>query len=127
MQVVRTWRRGILELPVLRQWRLLVGVLEAWLGGSGWSEVPGCIAKVFPAKAQHFDASGGDACDCRNPLGGTVVVTSPVSGLQVKTLDHLDLDDGGVMRRHPLGCVVVELRYLASLFYYHRKQVWILS
>jgi hypothetical protein len=38
-------------------------------------------------KAQRFGANGGDACGCRNPLEGFVVVILPVLWLRVKTLD----------------------------------------
>jgi hypothetical protein len=30
-------------------------------------------------------------------------------GLRVKTLDHRDLDGGGVVRRYPVGGIIVEL------------------
>jgi hypothetical protein len=45
------------------------------------------IRWFFWAKDQRFDANGGDACGCRNPLEGAVVVTFFVLGLRVKTLD----------------------------------------
>jgi hypothetical protein len=38
-------------------------------------------------KAQRFSSNGGDACGCRNPLEGVVVVIFPVLWLRVKTLD----------------------------------------
>jgi hypothetical protein len=70
------------------------------------------VRRFFRAKAQRFGANGSDACGCCNPLGGVVVVTFFVPGLRVKTLD-CGLDDGGVMRRYPLGGVVVEPRVIS--------------
>jgi hypothetical protein len=67
------------------------------------------MRRFFRAKALHFDANGGDACGCSNPVGGAVVVTFSPLKLQVKTLDHRGLDDGGAVRRFPLEGVVVEL------------------
>jgi hypothetical protein len=61
----------------------------------------------FRAKAQRFDANGGDTCGHRNPLGGAVAATFTALGLRVKTLDRLGLNVGG-------GCVVTLLR--ASLW-----------
>jgi hypothetical protein len=54
------------------------------------------------------------------------VVTFPASGLRVKTLDF-GLDDGGVLRRHPLEGVVVELWFLSVSFVVIGGQVWIPS
>jgi hypothetical protein len=45
------------------------------------------VRGFFWAKAQRLSANGGDACGCRNPLGGVVVVILPVLWLRVKTLD----------------------------------------
>jgi hypothetical protein len=72
------------------------------------------VRRFFPAKAQRFDANGGDACGCRNPLEGVVVVTFFVLGIRVKILDF-GLNDGGVMRRYLLGGVVVEPRVISVL------------
>jgi hypothetical protein len=47
------------------------------------------VRRFFRVKAQRFNANGGDACGCRNPLEGVVVATFIVLGLRVKTLDHL--------------------------------------
>ena len=46
----------------------------------------------------------------RDPIGGAVVATFIALGLRVKTLDHPGLDIGDVIRRYPLGGVVVEPR-----------------
>lgn len=46
-------------------------------------------------------------------LEGAVVGTFVMLELRVKTLDRLGLDGGDAMRRHPLGGVVVEFRYLS--------------
>jgi hypothetical protein len=69
----------------------------------------GVLRWFFWAKAQRFGVNGGDACGCRNPLEGVVVVTISTLKLRVKTLDRCGLDGGGVLRRYALGCVVVEL------------------
>jgi hypothetical protein len=61
----------------------------------------------FRAKAQRFNANGGDACGYRYPLGGAVAATFTTLGLRVKTLDRLGLNVGG-------GCVITLLR--ASLW-----------
>jgi hypothetical protein len=45
------------------------------------------VRGFFRAKAQRFSADGGDACGCRIPLGGVVVVILPALRLRVKTLD----------------------------------------
>jgi hypothetical protein len=47
----------------------------------------GAVRGFFRAKVQHLGARGGDACGCRHPLGGVVVVILPALRLQVKTLD----------------------------------------
>ena len=44
-------------------------------------------------KSQHFGADGGDACGCRDPLGGVVMVT-PAACLRVKNLNSCGLNDG---------------------------------
>jgi hypothetical protein len=48
------------------------------------------MAGVFEgfSKAPHFNANSGDACGCHYSLGGAVVDTFFVLGLQVKTLDR---------------------------------------
>jgi hypothetical protein len=51
------------------------------------AEFSGAGRGFFRAKAQRLCANGGDACGCRNPLGGVVVVILPVLRLRVKTLD----------------------------------------
>jgi hypothetical protein len=45
------------------------------------------VRGFFRAKAQRLGTSGGDACGCRNPLGGVGVVILPTVRLRVKTLD----------------------------------------
>jgi hypothetical protein len=42
-------------------------------------------------------------------LGGVIAIIFPTSGLRVITLDRLGLDDDKMMRRHPLGGVIMEL------------------
>jgi hypothetical protein len=88
---------------VLQHWQLPDHVLVVFLGVSGWFEISGCRAKLFRAKAQRSHASGNDTCGRCYPLGGTIMVTFPTTLLQVKTLDHLGLDDGSVMRPILLG------------------------
>jgi hypothetical protein len=44
-------------------------------------------APFFRAKAQRTCANGGDACGCRDPLEGAVVVILTALRLRVKTLD----------------------------------------
>jgi hypothetical protein len=61
------------------------------------------VQRFIRTKAWRFGASCGDAWRCHNPLGGAIVVSFHSSGLRVKTLDHLGLDDNGVLHRHPLG------------------------
>jgi hypothetical protein len=80
------------------------------------------VRRFFRAKAQRFDANGGDACGCRNPLGGVVVGTFYTLGLRVKTLDF-GLDDGGVTRRYLLGGIVAEFRLLLVVLCL-RWRVW---
>jgi hypothetical protein len=43
--------------------------------------------RIFRANAQRFGTNGGDACGCRIPLEGVIVVILPALWLQVKTLD----------------------------------------
>jgi hypothetical protein len=45
------------------------------------------VQGFFRAKAPRFSANGGDACGCRIPLEGVVVVILSVLWLRVKTLD----------------------------------------
>jgi hypothetical protein len=45
------------------------------------------VEGFFWAKAQRFCANDGDACRCRFPLGGVIVVILPALRLRVKTLD----------------------------------------
>jgi hypothetical protein len=47
----------------------------------------GAVCGCFRAKVQRLGANHGDACGCRNPLGGVVVGIRPVLWLRVKTLD----------------------------------------
>lgn len=47
----------------------------------------GVVCGCFQAKVQRLGANGGDACGCRNPLGGVVVGIRPSLRLRVKTLD----------------------------------------
>jgi hypothetical protein len=72
-------------------------------------KILGAVRRFFQEKALRFGANGGDACGCRNPIGGAVVVTFSLLKLRVKTLDHRGLDDGGVVCHFPLGGIVVEL------------------
>jgi hypothetical protein len=60
----------------------------------------------FRAKAQRFGTNGGDACGCRIPLEGVVVVILPALWLRVKTLD-LAVSMAGAL------CVVTLLRALS--------------
>jgi hypothetical protein len=46
------------------------------------------VRRFFWAKALRFGANGGDACGCRNPDGGAIVVTFSPLKLRVKTIDH---------------------------------------
>jgi hypothetical protein len=55
--------------------------------GQRTAEFSEAVRGFFRAKAQCFNTNGGDACGCRNPLGGFVVVILPVLWLWVKTLD----------------------------------------
>jgi hypothetical protein len=88
------------------------GAANAWRkpnsGLAGGSNL-GAVRWFFWAKAQRFGANGGDACGCRNPLDGAVVVTFSAPKLWVKTLDHCGLDGGGALRHYSLGGVVAEL------------------
>jgi hypothetical protein len=43
---------------------------------------------------------------------GSIVGTFSPSRLLVKTIHHFGLHDGGMMRRHSIGGIVVELWYL---------------
>jgi hypothetical protein len=54
--------------------------------GQWMAEFSKAVRGFFRAKAQCFSTNDGDACRCRNPLGGAVVVILPVLWLQVKTL-----------------------------------------
>jgi hypothetical protein len=47
----------------------------------------GAVCGCFRAKVQRLGANDGDACGCRNPLGGVVVGIRPALRLRVKTLD----------------------------------------
>jgi hypothetical protein len=101
--MARSRWREVLELMVLRQVLLPNRVLETGLGGDGRSDLSGVREGFFRAKAQRFDANGGDACGYHYPLGGAVAATFTTLGLRVKTLDRLGLNVGG-------GCVVTLLR-----------------
>jgi hypothetical protein len=48
------------------------------------------------------------------------VITFSMCGLRVKAFDHFGLDDGDMLRRHPLGDVVAELLYPLGLLHYLR-------
>jgi hypothetical protein len=48
--------------------------LKTRLGDSGRLD-SGHLRRFFRAKGPHFDADGGDACECRNPPRGTIVDT----------------------------------------------------
>jgi hypothetical protein len=82
-----------------------------WARGQLAVQVIGRVRGFFLAKAQHFDANGGDACGCHNSLEDAVAVTLALLGLQVKTLD-LRSRRRRRMRRYPVWGVVVELRSL---------------
>jgi hypothetical protein len=47
------------------------------------------------------------------------VVTFSMYGLRVKTVVCIGLDDGNMLLHHPLGVVVLELRYLLVSLHYH--------
>jgi hypothetical protein len=55
--------------------------------GQRAAEFSGAEREFFWAKAQRISANGGDACGCRNPFGGVVMVILPALRLRVKTLD----------------------------------------
>jgi hypothetical protein len=55
--------------------------------GQRAARVSGAVRGFFRAKAQRLSANGGDACGCRYPLGGVVVVILSALWLRVKTLD----------------------------------------
>jgi hypothetical protein len=69
----------------------------------------GRVQGFFRAKAQRFGANDGDACGCRNPFAGAVVVTFAMLGLRVKTLTLRSRRRRRV-RRYPREGVVVEPR-----------------
>jgi hypothetical protein len=78
--------------------------------------------EYFISRLLRFGANGGDACGCRNPLGGVVLDTFFALGLFVKILDRHSLDGGGALCRYPLEGIVVQLRFssvssVASLCY----------
>jgi hypothetical protein len=50
-------------------------------------EFLGVMCRCFQVKAQRLGANDGDACGCRNSLGGVVVGIRPAVQLRVKTLD----------------------------------------
>jgi hypothetical protein len=50
-------------------------------------QVIGRVRRLFRAKAQRFDANGGNACGCRNSFEGAVAVTLALLGFRVKILD----------------------------------------
>jgi hypothetical protein len=100
------WRRfGIGDSQIVL-WRL--GLVAA-ANQRNWV----VLRRFFRAKALRFCASGGDACGCRYPHEGDV----QASGWKPLTFG---LDDGGVVRRHPLGGVVMELRFLSVSVRCHR-------
>lgn len=82
---------------------MTVGVPKFWV-----------VRAFFRAKAYHSGTNGDDACGCRCPLGGVVVITFRVSELRVKTFD-CDLDNGAVRRRYPLGGIVMEFWFCSVL------------
>jgi hypothetical protein len=51
------------------------------------AEFSGAVRGFFWAKVHRFGANGGDACWCRIPLEGVVVVILPALRLWVKTVD----------------------------------------
>jgi hypothetical protein len=105
--MARSRRREVLELTMLWQVLLPDRVLETGLGGDGRSDLSGVREGFFRAKAQCFDANGGNSCRYCYPLGGAIAATFTMLGLRVKILDRLGLNVGG-------GCIVTLLR--ASLW-----------
>jgi hypothetical protein len=74
---------GILVFAALRFWQRFGDLTR----GQRAAKFSGAVRGYFRAKAQRLGASGGDACGCRNPLGGVGVVILPALRLRVKTLD----------------------------------------
>jgi hypothetical protein len=68
-------------------------------------------------KVQRFDTNSDGICEFCVPLEGIVVVTSPLPGLQVKTLDHSFSAATTLSVVYPIGGVVVDLR----LAFFHRR------
>jgi hypothetical protein len=88
MWMTRSGRWGILVLAALRHCQLPDHGSEAKLRVSGQPEISGVVRRFFRGKARCFGANGANACGCRNPLGGVVVVTFSTLGFWVKTLDR---------------------------------------
>jgi hypothetical protein len=89
MGMARSRWQGILVLTPFWQRQLPDHVSKALLRDNGQFEIPGVVQGFFGAKAQRFGAIGGDACGCRNPLGGASVGTFCTCRLRVKTFDRL--------------------------------------
>jgi hypothetical protein len=86
MWMARSGRWGILVLAMLRPCSSQIAVRRP-NSGQRAAEFSGVVEGFFRAKAQRFCANDGDACGCRFPLGGVVVVILPALRLRVKTLD----------------------------------------
>ena len=72
-----------------------------------------CGASVSSGESSTFGADDSDACGCRVPLEGVVVVSLPASGLRVKTLVcMIGLGSANDWHREPPGSIVVKLRCL---------------
>jgi hypothetical protein len=72
---------GALALPAPRSW------LGGLTRGQRAAEFSGAVQGFFRAKAPRFSANDDDACGCRIPLEGVVVVILSALRLRVKTLD----------------------------------------
>jgi hypothetical protein len=76
--VARGDRRGYLELAALRQRQITYIFLEAWLGESGRSEIPGVVWMFFLDESSC--ANGSDTCGIVTLLGAQLWVSFPCQG-----------------------------------------------
>jgi hypothetical protein len=87
MRMAWSGRWEFLELAALR----LLATPRSCLEIPSWrqraTKFSGAVCGCFRAKVQRLGANDGDACGCRNPLGGVVVGIRPALRLRVKTLD----------------------------------------
>ena len=82
VRAARSEAAGILTMALLRQGNRPDRGVEACFGGGGLGLWYFDVAReCLRAKAQRFDADGGDACGCRVPLEGVVGGLSVVDGL----------------------------------------------